>query len=465
MENADVVKEYLDQHGLRLEKRDGKYYVHGPIAPGPRDVKELEFLTGHRLLVYADSTAQVDESARTDKSVSSGDVPHRQTETLFEGISVDIVESLFEMAAARRSSDIHIEPSRQSGRVRFRMDGVMHTVGAIAASSSDSVVSRIKILAGLDIAEKRRPQDGRITMGYEGRDIDMRVSTLPTRFGEKIVLRLLDRSQDLLNLSSLGLRPRDLAQIRKALSMPHGMILVTGPTGSGKTTTLYASLQAVDYEHANVMTIEDPVEYEFAHINQAQVKSDIGFTFAQALRAFLRQDPDIIMVGEIRDGETADIAIRSALTGHLVLSTLHTNDAPSTISRLVDMGLERFLIASSLRLIIAQRLVRRVCGNCEETIPVDPVIKNELKLENNTVSHGTGCALCNGTGYDGRVALFEIMPVDEAISEAIVVGYDTARIRSMARETGMRSLRDAGRDLIDAGVTTPSEVLRETLLA
>jgi len=380
---------------------------------------------------------------------------------------VKLVNAIILEALKKGASDIHIEPFEEELRIRYRLDGVLHVVAKYNPDIKDAVVARIKVLSGLDIAEKRLPQDGRMKAKFQGREIDFRVSTVPTVFGEKVVLRILDKGSLRLDLSQLGFEDREYELLRKAIFSPYGMVLVTGPTGSGKTTTLYSSLLTVNKPEVNIMTVEDPVEYNLYGINQVQVKPEIGLTFARALRAFLRQDPDIIMVGEIRDTETAEIAIEAALTGHLVLSTLHTNDAPSTITRLADMGIENFLIASSVILVIAQRLARRICPYCKTEYRYPPEVLKEVgfteeEIGNLVTYRGAGCDKCDYTGYKGRVALYEVMEVVPEIRDAVVKGKNAEEIRRIAKKHGMRTLREIGRIKIAKGITTPEEVLRVT---
>jgi len=380
---------------------------------------------------------------------------------------VKLVNAIILEALKKGASDIHIEPFEKELRIRYRIDGVLRVVAKYQPDIKDAVVARIKVLSNLDISEKRLPQDGRMKAIFQGREIDFRVSTVPTIFGEKVVLRVLDKGGLKLDLTELGLEERELKLLKKGIFSPYGMVLVTGPTGSGKTTTLYSSLLTVNTPEVNIMTVEDPVEYNLYGINQVHVNPDIGLTFARALRAFLRQDPDIIMVGEIRDTETAEIAIEAALTGHLVLSTLHTNDAPSTVTRLVDMGIEPFLVSSSTILVIAQRLARRICPFCKEpyTYPADVLKEVGFKPEEIPklkTFRGKGCEKCDFTGYKGRVALYEVMEVTHEIRDAIVKGRNADEIREIAKRQGMRTLREIGRIKIEKGVTTPEEVLRVT---
>jgi type IV pilus assembly protein PilB len=380
---------------------------------------------------------------------------------------VKLVNAIILEALKKGASDIHIEPFEKELRIRYRIDGILHEIAKYQPEIKDAVVARIKVMSGLDIAEKRLPQDGRMKAKYQGRDIDFRVSTVPTVYGEKVVLRVLDKGALKLDLSKLGLEEREYELLKKGIFSPYGMVLVTGPTGSGKTTTLYSSLLTVNKPEVNIMTVEDPVEYNLYGINQVQVNPEIGLTFARALRAFLRQDPDIIMVGEIRDAETAEIAVEAALTGHLVLSTLHTNDAPSTVTRLVEMGIEPFLVSSSVILVIAQRLARRICPYCKEPYRYPDEVLLEVGFSPEEIRElktyrGKGCDKCDNTGYKGRVALYEVMEVVPEIRDAIVKGKNADEIRKIAKKHGMRTLREIGRIKIAKGITTPEEVLRVT---
>ncbi len=380
---------------------------------------------------------------------------------------VKLANYLLTEAIKRRASDIHIEPYEKEFRVRYRVDGVLYEVMRPPMRLRNALSSRLKIMASLDIAERRLPQDGRIKMKIKGEEIDVRVSVLPTIYGEKIVLRLLDKSNLQLDMGKLGFEPQQLTDFMTQIHRPYGMILVTGPTGSGKTTTLYSALSDLNKTTDNISTAEDPVEYNFAGINQVQMKEDIGLTFSSALRSFLRQDPDIIMVGEIRDYETAEIAVKASLTGHLVLSTLHTNDAPSTVTRLLNMGIEPFLVSSSLNLIVAQRLARRVCEHCKEeakVLPkalVDAGMKPE-RIKGARPAKGKGCEECNGTGFRGRVALYEVMTIKEEIKDLVLRGGSAIDIKREAVRLGMKTLRQAGLSKLEEGVTTLEEVLRVT---
>jgi type IV pilus assembly protein PilB len=371
-------------------------------------------------------------------------------------------------AIKRRASDIHVEPYEKEFRVRYRVDGVLYEVMRPPLKLRNALSSRLKIMSSLDIAERRLPQDGRIKLKIgKGREMDFRVSVLPTIHGEKIVLRLLDKASLQLDMTKLGFEAEALMDFQEAIHRPYGMILVTGPTGSGKTTTLYSALSDLNKTTDNICTCEDPVEYNFAGINQVQIKEEIGLTFAGALRSFLRQDPDIIMVGEIRDYETAEIAVKAALTGHLVLSTLHTNDAPSTITRLLNMGIEPFLVSSSLNLIVAQRLARRICANCKEEVKIPPKALIDAGMKPERLKHakpskGRGCDDCNGTGFRGRVALYEVMPVKEEIKDLVLRGGSAIEVKREAIRVGMKTLRQSGLSKIEEGITTLEEVLRVT---
>jgi len=376
---------------------------------------------------------------------------------------VKLVNTLLAEAVKMGASDVHIEPYEQHMRVRYRVDGILEEVMQPPIKLKNAITSRIKIMSELDIAERRVPQDGRIKIKIGSKKIDLRVSTLPCIFGEKVVMRILDKSNLMLDLTNFGMEPAAVEGVMNAIAAPWGMVLVTGPTGSGKTTTLYSCLSRLNNPDLNIMTAEDPVEYNLDGINQVQVREAIGLTFAAALKAFLRQDPNIVMVGEIRDLETGGIATKAALTGHLVLSTLHTNDAPSTINRMVDMGIEPFLVASSTILIMAQRLVRRICDNCKEEDKVPDDALTRIGLAKGTVVYkGKGCNRCGGTGYKGRQGLYEVMPITGILREMILDRSSTADLRKKAREDGMITLREDGLLKIEKGITTVEEVLRET---
>jgi type IV pilus assembly protein PilB len=385
---------------------------------------------------------------------------------------VKLVNKILYDALNEGASDIHVEPYEKEYRVRYRIDGVLYVKINPPLKLRDAITSRIKIMAKLDIAEKRLPQDGRIKIKTKHlgkiKELDYRVSVLPTLFGEKIVLRLLDKENLKLDMTKLGLESESLRKFEKAILKPYGMLLVTGPTGSGKTNTLYSAMSRINTPEINIITAEDPVEFNIPGINQVQMKEQIGLNFAAALRSFLRQDPNIILVGEIRDFETAEIAIKAALTGHLVLSTLHTNDAPSSINRLMNMGIEPFLVSSSVLLIVAQRLIRKICKECKEEykVPMEALVDIGLSEEdarNVTIYKGRGCPLCGNTGYKGRVGLFEVLDVTDGVRELILVGASTLEIRRKAVEEGMMTLRASGLEKLRQGITTIEEVLRETI--
>ena len=380
---------------------------------------------------------------------------------------IQLVNMLIVQGVKDRASDIHIEPSEKGLLVRFRIDGMLHDVRALPNTIKSAVISRIKILAKMDIAERRLPQDGRFQVKFGTREVDLRVSTIPTVFGEKVVLRLLDKSKGLIKLEQLGFIPEQLVEFKSIISKSYGIILLTGPTGSGKTTTLYAALNEVNSKDKNIITVEDPVEYKLNRINQIQIMPKINLTFANTLRSILRQDPDIIMVGEIRDAETAQIAVQAALTGHLVLSTLHTNDAASAITRLVDMDVETFLISSSVIGVIAQRLVRVICEKCkEEYIPGKDVLSGlDIKANSNgddkiKLYRGTGCSLCKNTGYFGRTSIYELIVLDEEIKALIISKASSNIIKDAAIKKGMKTLKDNGLEKALQGITTIEEVLR-----
>jgi type IV pilus assembly protein PilB len=385
---------------------------------------------------------------------------------------IKLVNVILMSAIQKGASDIHIEPYEKELRVRYRIDGILYNIMAPPMKFRDAITSRVKIMSKLDIAEKRLPQDGRIKIRFQDdgqlRDIDFRVSCLPTLFGEKIVLRLLDKNKLMLDMTKLGFEQESLTKFETAIAKPWGMVLVTGPTGSGKTNTLYSAISKVNTPETNIMTAEDPVEFNLVGVNQVQVRENIGLNFAAALRSFLRQDPNTILVGEIRDFETAEIAVKAALTGHLVLSTLHTNDAPSTVNRLMNMGIEPFLVASSLQLICAQRLVRRICTNCKEPHPLPPpaLVQAGFSPEDAksvVPNKGKGCEKCNKTGYKGRVGLYEVMEVTEELRELILVGASALELRRKAVEEGMITLRSSGLRKVKDGLTTIDEVVRETV--
>jgi type IV pilus assembly protein PilB len=380
---------------------------------------------------------------------------------------IQFVDLLLSQAVKSRASDIHIEPQEKSMTIRLRVDGMLRETVPPSPKMQAAVITRIKILSGMDVAERRLPQDGRFKIKATGRDIDVRVSVIPTIYGEKVVMRILDKGSLSHSLEALGLEENILRQFKIALSQPHGIIIVTGPTGSGKSTTLYSALNYLKDPKKNITTVEDPVEYRLGGINQIQVKPEIDLDFAACLRAILRQDPDIILIGEIRDKETVEIAIKASLTGHLVLSTFHTNDAASALSRLNYMGIERYLLASSLNVVIAQRLVRRICEKCKEPFRIEDELLRRLRIDpaeaaRTVFYHGKGCSACGGTGYLGRVPVFEYMPIDTEMREKIVAAVPESELRGLARSKGYGGLFESGVSRMRAGLTTPEEVLRVT---
>src|SRR5437660_389009 len=378
---------------------------------------------------------------------------------LSDQLGIPLVTAMIAEAVERRDSDMHIEPFEKEFRVRYRVDGVLFNQEAPPRELKAAIISRLKLMAKLNIAERRLPQDGRIKIKVLGREVDLRVSTLPTLYGESVVMRLLDRSAgEFFDLRRLGFDDHMLARMEQFTSLPHGIFLVTGPTGSGKSTTLYSALKRINLPDKKIIRIEDPVEYQMDGINQIHVNPQIGLTFAAGLRHIVRQDPDVIMVGEIRDRETADIAIRAALTGHLVFSTLHTNDAPSAITRLTDMGVENYLISSSLVAVLAQRLVRVICAHCKT--PAGAALSPEG--EQVPTWRGAGCPECNGSGYTGRVGIFELMDLNDEVRKLIMANADAADITALARRNGMRNLREDGWLKVAEGVTTADEVMRVT---
>src|SRR5437867_2210399 len=445
-----------------------KYYGKGAAAPPAPGASALEVASRalEDMPMLADGA---DVELLEEFEEISAEMLAKQGE---EAPVIKLVNVILMSAIQKAASDIHIEPYEKELRVRYRVDGILYNIMQPPMKFRDAITSRIKIMSKLDIAEKRLPQDGRIKIRFqdngEMRDIDFRVSCLPTLFGEKIVLRLLDKTKLMLDMTRLGFEPESLAKFESAIARPWGMVLVTGPTGSGKTNTLYSSIAKINTPETNIMTAEDPVEFNLAGVNQVQVKENIGLNFAAALRSFLRQDPNIILVGEIRDFETAEIAVKAALTGHLVLSTLHTNDAPSTINRLMNMGIEPFLVASSLNLVCAQRLVRRICSNCKEPhpTPTQALLQAGFTPEDAksvVPNHGRGCEKCNNTGYKGRVGLYEVMEITDELRELVLVGASGLELRRKAIEEGMLTLRMSGLRKVKDGLTTIEEVARETV--
>ena len=456
IELANVASEERAYEGAGNGANGNGSITHADLV----SLDSIDFETGH-----ADEDVEVlednEEIDLTTLSRLSEDAP-----------VVRLVNVLLVDALRRGASDIHVEPYEKELRIRFRIDGVLYDVMHPPLKLRDALISRVKIMSKLDISEKRLPQDGRIKIKVKidsrSRELDFRVSTLPTLFGEKVVLRLLDKQNLMLDMTKLGFEPESLTKFQRNIAKPYGMVLVTGPTGSGKTNTLYSALQSLNTVETNIMTAEDPVEFNLMGINQVQMKEQIGLNFAAALRSFLRQDPNIILVGEIRDFETAEIAIKAALTGHLVLSTLHTNDAPSTISRLMNMGIEPFLVATSVNLIQAQRLIRRVCKECKLEHPTPPEALVEVGFsaqEAKTLKtyKGKGCSTCNNTGYKGRIGLYEVMEVTDDIRELILIGASALELRKKAIDDGMITLRESGLHKIRGGVTTIEEVVRETV--
>ena len=450
-------------------------------------INEVKFLTGYDVKVavaapaalqqaieryyeantsYQDVLDQIGnedvELVRTDDDVDLKDL-ERATE---EAPVVRLVNAVMTDAIRKRASDIHIEPYEKVLRIRFRIDGVLYEIMQPPLRLKNAITSRIKVMANLDIAERRLPQDGRIKMKLSGnKEMDFRVSVLPTMAGEKVVLRLLDKSNLQLDMTKLGFEEQALKHFKEAICKPYGMVLVTGPTGSGKTTTLYSALAELNKLSTNISTAEDPVEFNLVGINQVQMHEDIGLNFAAALRAFLRQDPDVIMVGEIRDFETAEIGIKAALTGHLVLSTLHTNDAPSTVNRLLNMGVEPFLVASSVNVILAQRLARVICSHCKEPNPVSVDVLREMGWagEPFTPCRGAGCPNCGGTGFRGRIALYEVMTMSDGVREQILAGATALDLKRTAIQDGMKTLRQSGLEKVAQKMSTLEEVLRVTM--
>ena len=456
-------------------------------------IDDIKFLTGYRIEALVAPESSMKQALDMHYGTTKG------LDTLLEGMETEgveyvgeeetvnisnlkeasedapvirLVNAILTDAIKKRASDIHVEPYEKSFRIRFRMDGTLYEMMRPPLKMKNAMISRLKIMARLDIAERRLPQDGRIKLKM-GKDteMDFRVSVLPTLFGEKVVLRLLDKSNLQLDMTKLGFMDQQLGHFREAIYRPFGIVLVTGPTGSGKTTTLYSALSELNKTTENISTAEDPVEFNLAGINQVQIHEEIGLTFANALRSFLRQDPDIILVGEIRDFETAEIAIKAALTGHLVLSTLHTNDAPSTVNRLLNMGIEPFLVSSATNLILAQRLVRKICQECKEPVTISPesfvklgVQKEEYEqYKDITFYKGKGCDICNNTGYKGRLALYEVMPISEPIKELILQGASAIDIKREAIHQGLQTLRRSGISKLLGGVTSLEEVLKTTV--
>jgi len=441
--------------------------VHPLVVPKPALHEALNRAYDQASQSTQELLDTLDEKA-LDLDAAEWQEPRDLLEAQDEAPIIRLANSLFYQASKERASDIHIEPFEQELLIRFRIDGILYDTLAPPKAIQPLLISRIKIMAGLNIAEKRLPQDGRIRLKVAGKDIDIRVSVIPTAFGERVVLRLLDRSSALFGMEELGLSGRNLRLVTRLIRQSHGIILVTGPTGSGKTTTLYAALSQINTSDKNIITIEDPIEYQLRGIGQMQVSPKIDLTFAAGLRSILRQDPDVIMIGEIRDAETAEIAIQAALTGHLVFSTLHTNDSFGAVSRLLDMGIEPYLVSSSLLGVMAQRLVRRVCQDCRQAYDPAESEMRDIGLTPQAVQGrpfyrpGSGCETCHGKGYRGRSGIHELLLLTDAIRALVMQRVDAAAIRRAAVESGMRTLRDDGAEKVLAGLTTVEEVVRVT---
>ena len=485
-----ITSDLANKHHILPINRIGSTLIIATCDPTDLSaIDDIKFITGYNVETTVASEASIkeaidkfyDSSAMLDDIISEFDdsefelvqeEDETDTSTLQKETEdapvIRLVNKIMVDSIRRGASDIHVEPYEKFFRIRYRIDGVLYEVMKPPMKLKNAITSRIKIMSELNIAERRLPQDGRIKMRLgKDKSMDMRVSVLPTLFGEKIVMRLLDQSNLQLDMTKLGLEPQALELVDDAIRQPYGLILVTGPTGSGKTTTLYSALSELNKISDNIMTAEDPVEFNLPGVNQVQMHEAIGLTFAAALRSFLRQDPDIILVGEMRDLETAEISIKASLTGHLVLSTLHTNDAPSSVTRLVNMGVEPFLIVSSVNVIIAQRLARKVCQKCsvKDEIPVNALIQSGMDketAENAVCLKGEGCEECNRTGYKGRIALYEVMTFTEAVKTAILSGANTMELKKIALENGMKSLRQSGISKLIEGTTSFQEVLRVT---
>jgi len=493
--DQDVIKlisqEVCERHKIIPVSRAGSSLIVAMADPSNlHAIDDIKFLTGYNVEPVVASEAAISSAVERNYAapeISYDDImdgfDEEEIEVAGDEDDVNLVDlekatedapvvrlcnAILLNAIKKGASDIHVEPYEKALRVRYRVDGVLHEEMAPPLKLKNAIASRLKIMASLDIAERRLPQDGRIKLKLgKGREMDFRVSALPTLFGEKIVLRLLDKSNLQLDMTKLGFEEKALADFKHAIHQPYGMVLVTGPTGSGKTTTLYSALSDLNKSDTNISTAEDPVEFNLQGINQCQMHEDIGLNFAAALRSFLRQDPDIIMVGEIRDFETAEIAVKAALTGHLVLSTLHTNDAPSTVTRLLNMGVEPFLVTASLNLVLAQRLARRICGDCRAEIQTEAQVLLDLGFREEELPHtktyrGMGCRTCSDTGYKGRIALYEVMPFTDRLKEMVVQGCTTAELKDEMIRGGVKTLRMSGLTKVHEGVTTVEEVVRVT---
>ena len=476
-----------DYRVMPLERGNGRLRIALADPGDSRATNDLAVLTGERIEVVVAPTEEIlaainraferqageaREMVEEIGGETGGDLvtsfePQDLIDVADEAPIIRFVNSLITQGYKERASDIHLEPFEGEMIVRYRIDGILYEVLRPPHKAQASITSRLKIMAGLNIAEKRLPQDGRFRVRIAGKDVDVRVSTLPTAFGERVVLRLLDKASNVLGLEEIGMDPEMLRQVGAMIHKSHGIFLVTGPTGSGKTTTLYAALSRLNSREKNIITVEDPIEYQLTGVGQIQVNPKISLTFAAGLRSILRQDPDIIMVGEIRDGETAEIAVQSALTGHMVFSTLHTNDAAGALTRLVEMGIEPFLAASSIVGILAQRLVRTICPNCKEAYQPTRQLLAEMGLERALppgaqLYRGRGCETCMDIGYRGRCGIYELLPVDEQVRDLLLQNKDAASIKGAAVKKGMRTLRDAGLAMALSGTTTIEEVLRVT---
>ena len=484
-ELAGLLPEFLKAHRvLPLEIEAGCLHV---AMSAPQDDfvrKALKLTTGLEVAPRVGLASEIDKGlVRLFDEAGHADEEGDALDAALDGDAGDFVEHLRDLASEApvirlvnniigrvielRASDIHLEPFEDGLRVRYRVDGVLHAGEEVPAAQGAAVSSRVKLLAHLDIAERRLPQDGRIKTRVKGRELDLRVSTVPTVYGESVVMRVLDRASVRFSLEDMGFAKDTLARFNQLINRPHGILLVTGPTGSGKTTTLYAALAKLDAQTQKIITVEDPVEYQLEGINQIQVHAQINLTFANALRSILRQDPDIIMIGEMRDGETAQIAVQSSLTGHLVLSTLHTNTAASAVVRMQDMGVERYLITSTVNGVLAQRLVRRLCVHCKQAVTPPPELLQSSGLGRFVASgapiyEARGCEHCRGTGYQGRTGIHELLVVDEAMRSAILQGHDASALQAIAIRAGMYTLYDDGLRKVAAGVTSLDEVLRVT---
>ena len=446
-----------------LKKITG-FEINPVIATRSDIIKAIDGFYGKQAMLKTAVEASYDIGIFEELEVSEGELSlDKLIASAEQAPVVKLVDLIIRQAIDERVSDIHIEPFKDKVSLRYRLDGRLFEVPPPAKHLHLPIISRIKILSKLDIAEKRLPQDGAFLVKLEDRAVDLRVSSIPTIYGEKIVLRILDRSNVVLDLNLLGFEPKQLEQMRRAIHMPYGLVFLTGPTGSGKTTTLYAILNEIKDPTKNIITVEDPVEYKLDGINQVQIKPEIGLTFSAALRSFLRQDPDIMLVGEVRDLETAQICLRSALTGHLVLSTLHTNDAPSAVSRLIDIGIEPYLIAPSLLMVVAQRLVRKLCSDCKEAYEPRPEQLGNIKLKVDLIYKAKGCPKCGQVGYRGRLCIAECMTINEQIRELINQRASFMKIREVAKATGMRTLYESAIEKVEQGVTSLEEALSVTL--